>query len=284
LKKLPALPGMLTRSLMTVNRTGERVEGDDVLTNTYRAPMLSAADLTRYHKMFTGFKSAVPLTYLYTTAQRAHLSEMLRNDFPWPVLGMVHVSNAVEQLAPIEPKAGFVLTITIQLPKPRARILRPEYTVLFQQGDDETLTTVARCHSVYQVMQKQPSKTGESKAPPRVPSGWHSFAPWELNAGLSRDYARLSGDYNPIHLHPLTSRWFGFSQPIIHGMYMAARAHADIERELQQPLRQIDVKFKRPVALPGKVQLHYDGHNTYQLRRDADDQIALEGSFRVVGQ
>jgi hypothetical protein len=54
-------------------------------------------------------------------------------------------------------------------------------------------------------------------------------------AGLVHDtgrlYARLSGDYNPIHLWPWSARLLGFKRPIIHGMHTVGRAVAEIEIE-----------------------------------------------------
>jgi acyl dehydratase len=39
-----------------------------------------------------------------------------------------------------------------------------------------------------------------------------------LPAGLSRQYARVSGDYNPIHLSSLSAKVFGFRSVVAHGM------------------------------------------------------------------
>ena len=41
-----------------------------------------------------------------------------------------------------------------------------------------------------------------------------------------RRYAAVSGDRNPIHLHPLAARAFGFSSAIAHGMWLKARTLA----------------------------------------------------------
>jgi hypothetical protein len=45
-----------------------------------------------------------------------------------------------------------------------------------------------------------------------------------LPAGLSRQYSRLSGDFNPIHLSALTAKLFGFRGVVAHGMSVLGTA------------------------------------------------------------
>lgn len=280
-KALAPLPGMLARSVLTLRRSGEPAIRQ--LRATYQLPPLDADHLEAYCHAFGGFVSEIPLTYLYLSAQRAHLSLMLTPEFPWPVPGMVHVSNSVSQLLPIDLNKAFTLVTKIKLPQAGGRRLRPAYCVEFMQDGE----CVAVCDSIYQVMQPQPAGTARSKA--HAPDeNWQNLTSWQLPTYLGREYARLSGDYNPIHIHPWLSRWFGFRQPIIHGMYMSARAHAELEHSLGCPLQRIDVNFKRPVALPAQVSLWHreaeeddaDGEGRYQVRRSSDMHIMLEGSYR----
>lgn len=46
---------------------------------------------------------------------------------------------------------------------------------------------------------------------------------WSLASDLGRRYARVSGDINPIHLHALSARAFGFRRAIAHGMERGPR-------------------------------------------------------------
>lgn len=49
-------------------------------------------------------------------------------------------------------------------------------------------------------------------------------ARWNYPGSLSRVFAKVCGDYNPIHLWPLTARLFGLRSNVAHGMYSVARA------------------------------------------------------------
>lgn len=284
---LPNLPGMFFRSLFTVARNDQEVAEPQTLDAEFSAPAFSAAQLKRYHEAFNGFISEVPLTLIYCLAQRVHLAQMLGEHFPWPAPGLVHVSNSIEQHSDINADDGFILRASIKLPargpKVSPRRLRPLFTVEFWQRDNH----VATCVSEYQVMPKQvdrPRRAKESKTSEPPSDDWKRLDTWKLAGKVARDYARLSGDFNPIHLHPLLSRWFGFDQPIIHGMYMSGRAQAEVERAAKRPVVKIDVAFKRPVPLPAKVslwqQLNEGGDSgQYQICGAEDHLQRLEGSF-----
>lgn len=282
---LPNLPGMFVRSLFTVARKDQEAAEANVLNAEFSAPAFPAELVQRYHDAFGGFISPLPLTLIYCLAQRVHLAQMLGEHFPWPAPGLVHVSNRIEQIQPLDPNEGFHLKASIQVPargpKVSPRRLRPVFTVEFWQSEQH----VATCISEYQVMPKQPERSRKPKEAKIVdaPAGdWQCMNSWQLDAQTSRSYARLSGDFNPIHLHPLLSRWFGFEQPIIHGMYMSARAQAEIERSMKKPITAIDVTFKRPVPLPANVSLWHcqtdENTGKYQVCGAEDNLQRLEGT------
>jgi acyl dehydratase len=79
-------------------------------------------------------------------------------------------------------------------------------------------------------------------------------ATWRVDAGTGRRYARVSGDVNPIHLHPWTAKAFGFPRAIAHGMWTAARAIAALQGRLPAAFT-YDVAFGKPLLLPSTVEL-----------------------------
>lgn len=288
---LPTLPGLFFRSLFTVARNGEHRASASEIRSTFKSAGLSSEQLQRFCAAFGGFVSEVPLTVIYCLAQRVHLAQMLDEQFPWPAPGLVHVSNSLQQYAAINATEGFIMQAIIKLPEyhpsSSVRRLRPLFEVDFWQGNQH----VASCISEYQVRPKnsppRASKAREQKLPSNLGEQWQRLSRWALNGATGRQYARLSGDFNPIHLHPLLSRWFGFDQPIIHGMYMVARAQAEIERHSGRAMQRLDVEFKRPVVLPAALLLWHqadlDGNQgDYQIC-GADDQLQrLEGRFKLV--
>jgi acyl dehydratase len=77
-------------------------------------------------------------------------------------------------------------------------------------------------------------------------------ATWRLPGDLGRRYGAVSGDLNPIHIHPLSARLFGFPTAIAHGMWTKARCLAALESRLPDAFS-VEVAFKRPILLPATV-------------------------------
>lgn len=81
--------------------------------------------------------------------------------------------------------------------------------------------------------------------------GVHSI--FEVPEDIGRRYAFVSGDFNLIHLHPLSARAFGFPKAIAHGMWSKAKCLAMMD-ELPDACT-VDVSFKLPIFLPAEVEL-----------------------------
>jgi acyl dehydratase len=93
-------------------------------------------------------------------------------------------------------------------------------------------------------------------------------------------YARLSGDRNPIHMSWLGARLFGFERPIAHGMWTKARALARVLPAAPSEQVAIDVAFRAPILLPGRV-THFadpaDGGTAFAVRDGAGQRLHLAG-------
>jgi acyl dehydratase len=117
---------------------------------------------------------------------------------------------------------------------------------------DESSTNLKRTH---------PPRGGADVATTSEPpsaEGLPATATWKLKGDLGRRYGSVSGDLNPIHVHPLTARLFGFPAAIAHGMWTKARCLAALGPQLSGrggpgPYT-VTVAFKRPILLPATVQ------------------------------
>ena len=77
---------------------------------------------------------------------------------------------------------------------------------------------------------------------------------WTPDAQTPPVFARLSGDYNPVHMDAQHAKSAGFDDVIVHGMCTlgaAARA-AGLAAPAGSVLRSLDVRFANPV-LPGET-------------------------------
>ena len=76
------------------------------------------------------------------------------------------------------------------------------------------------------------------------------FGIWTLKDNLGRQYAAVSGDHNPIHLHSWSAKPFGFPRAIAHGMW--TKAHCLASLRLPDAF-ETSVRFKQPILLPSRV-------------------------------
>lgn len=183
---------------------------------------------------------------------------------PLPLGPMVHVSTEMVWARPVRPGEPVRCRVELERVERAPRGLR--LTVLSRnwmgagqlccQG---TSVFMLRVRGPRDDSSRAPEPRGEP-AEPRAPAdGWAELGRWELPAGAGRRYARVSGDYNPIHLWPWTARPFGFRAPILHGFATAARAaHGLIEQRLRGDalaLRRMRIAFRAPLPLPSTAAL-----------------------------
>ncbi|MBX3182645.1 MAG: MaoC family dehydratase [Polyangiaceae bacterium] len=107
----------------------------------------------------------------------------------------------------------------------------------------------------------------KSKERPRVPSGAREIAYLRLPQDAGLDFAKLTGDFNPIHWVPAYARASGFRGVILHGFSTLARAIEALNRGVfagrPSALRDIDVRFTRPLVLPAKVGVYVEGQSVF---------------------
>ena len=131
----------------------------------------------------------------------------------------------------------------------------------------------------------RPKKAGAGAAV--VPSTAREIAFMRLGPSAGRDFAILTGDFNPIHWVAPYAKAAGFRSPILHGFGTFSRTVEALHRRLfsgdVHALSKIDVRFTRPLVLPASVGVYVDGENVFV--GDAPGGVAyLVGTFsRVSG-
>jgi len=100
-------------------------------------------------------------------------------------------------------------------------------------------------------------------------------------------FARLSGDFNPIHLDPVAARLVAAGAPIVHGVNLLLRAlDAHFKDRVQAGRSAVTATFRRP-ALPGdSIAVIRSG--THRLRLSVDGaeplvEIEIETDRRELG-
>lgn len=209
---------------------------------------IDAAQLAAYDKVCRfRYSDTLPPTYLHILAFPLSVQLMTERSFPFPLVGLVHVANSITVNRPVSvaEKVAFAVEAADLRPHPAGRQF--DLVAVATVGDEEVWTS----RSTY-LRRGGGSGEREPKQPNEPITGPSSQV--RVPDDIGRRYAAVSGDSNPIHMHSLSAKAFGFKSAIAHGMWLKARTLATLEGRLPDGYR-VDVQFKTPVFLPSTVSI-----------------------------
>jgi len=255
LKKTPNLSVLMGRALLPSKKS-----------KSLRLPPISlkvdALDIDlkhlRSYAKVCGFnpdtcEQQIPLTYPHMLAFPLHLELMLRKDFPYEVMGLVHVKNNITQHTSIDVTQKLNVECSFGTiedhPKGKVFSIITEIT----QNDELCWSSVS---SMLKRLPGEEQEPGTAKEKDKEGAVGEPDEQWKLPENLGRSYGAVSGDRNPIHLFSLSAKLFGFKQHIAHGMWTKARCAAALSDQLSLYPCSLDVEFKLPVFLPGTVNFY----------------------------
>lgn len=207
----------------------------------------------------------LPLGFPQVMALPVYLEILASPDFPLPPMGLVHTANRIDQWRPIREKES--LDFKVIATPVRSVNKGHEFDLLTEVFVHGTL--VWRSRATYlQKMSTRPLSQGipsttnnHHKNTPPVDTIYRITDHWHLPSSLGWQFARLTGDLNPIHLSRPTARLLGHPRHLIHGMWNVAHAMGRFEtllpayNALMNLAVRCSVQFKRPLYLPGDALL-----------------------------
>ena len=220
-------------------------------------------------------RDVLPPTYPHLLAFPLSMELMTGSEFPFPVVGLVHVGNRIEHRRPLGVDERLEMRVRTEDLRPHDRGTQFEVVAEARAGGD--VAWLSRSTYLHREGNGSSGKDGKGERPePPRPQ-----AVWRLPGDVGRRYAEVSGDRNPIHLHPLSARLFGMPGMIAHGMWLKARCLAALEALLPESF-EVDVRFKLPVVIPGKASFASwpeDGGRAFALHDGANEKPHLSGAF-----
>ncbi|SDF56356.1 MaoC like domain-containing protein [Lentzea fradiae] len=227
---------MLLRAALTAFRRGGTLTAQPVSD----CLAVSLEHLAAYNSVCGfGLRDALPLTYPHVLGFPLQMKLMTGDGFPFPLPGLVHLANRITQSRPLTLDEPLEITVS-------ARDLRPH-----AQGTQvDVVTSVS---GVWEGVSTYLHRTGGSPGSGEQPQRPSASAVWRVPADVGRRYGAVSGDRNPIHLHPLSAKAFGFPRAIAHGMWTKARCLAALEGRLPGAVS-AEVRFRKPLLVPGRAE------------------------------
>ncbi|NQD92066.1 acyl dehydratase [Pseudomonas sp. CrR25] len=258
----PALPGLFARAAL------RRGTGGQTLPNLgLRCPVsVDPRHLARYRELCS-FRDdgRLPATYPHILAFALQMKLLTDPGFPFPLLGLVHLENRIRVIRQLGGLGPFTVSVHTNNLQPHEKgalfslVTRLEDPLgLLWEGDSRILYRGLR-------LDGQPDERDAEPALPLL-----EVDSWPAPSAIGRRYARVAGDYNPIHLSALSARLFGFPRAIAHGLWNKAHSLAALSGHLPSAGYSVEVRFQKPVLLP----------TTLHLRASAP---ADHGQFCLIG-
>ncbi|MHB2058480.1 MaoC family dehydratase [Pseudomonas monsensis] len=247
LDREPRLPGLYVRAA-----TRRKITGTQLPDSGLRCWVdVDAQKLAAYRKV-CGFADdgLLPPTYPHILAFALQMQLLTAKDFPFPLLGLIHLSNCIRVVRPMGgiSRAQVSVRVLNLQPHPKGATFDVLTTLDDQLGPLWEAESRMLCRGV--------KLAGESPELDWEPAQTLvEVAHWKAPTDIGRQYARVSGDYNPIHLSAASAKVFGFPTAIAHGLWNKARTLAALADHLPRANLEITVHFRKPVRLPSEVTL-----------------------------
>lgn len=266
------LQGVLRKKTKQVNSLPQREYVVDQL-------QIDTKHLVQYNAL-TGFKNNgyIPALYLAVLSQSLQMQMMSQADFPFAVLGLVHIHNHIQQHRPIAVTEKMRMSCQFGELQAHEKGTQFELITTVTVADQVVMQGV----STYLARVKGTGTVSAAKTVPEMQANYVLKQQWHIEENVGRRYALNSGDFNLIHLHAISAKAFGFKQAIAHGMWSKARILAN----MTLPERfSADVWFKLPIFLPSQVDLlvaEQPEQSTFLLRHHQSQKPHVVGTIHAL--
>lgn len=273
----PALPGLFLRAALCRGIRGKQLPDLGLRCELSVDPR----HLARYRKVCGLADSAyLPAAYPHILAFPLQMQLLTDPAFPLPLLGLVHVENRIRVLRPLGGLGPF--TVSVQLGQLQPHSKGAVFSLITRLEDQLGLLWEGESRMLCRGLQ-MPGVAAHQ--PTAAPLPLKELATWSAPADTGRRYARVAGDYNPIHLYAATAKLFGFPRAIAHGLWHKARTTEELAKHLPISGYELAVRFQKPLLLPGTVSLlaSAPAANGQLSLQGADGGVHMSGQWQSLG-
>lgn len=313
-----ALVSASTKSKTSKKGSAPALPGGKAIEVSLSRPVHLTPTRLRAYLALAGFAGgtagAVPLLYPAVEAFRLAMQAMLLPAFPFNVLGSVLARTRVVALRRVAADEKLLFSCRVD---PRLRTTAKgdtEVDLVIEAraaagapgqgqakdgaGGASAALLVWRCTTTAIILSPRRRKgpAPASPQPAQPPAGSETAAviaaqpdaswldslalvdTWQLGSDVGRRYGLLNGDLNPIHLHAVTARLFGFRRPIAHALFLTGRAEAALRNAGLAPHYPcaLTAEFKRPTLLPAVLHCGWEE----EAAADPAARLATPGGVR----
>lgn len=223
-------------------------------------------------------ESVVPLLYPHAFLGSAHLAIISHDQFPLGAIGLLHLRNHVLRARPFGVDQPW--DVNCELARQRHVQKGLEFDL------DATVTiggqVVWQSVSTYLKRQKSPNEMETSSLGDLFQASVENqpaTGQFDVPHDIGKRYAKVTGDYNPIHVSSLAAKLFGFRRAIAHGMWSVARTVQALP-EVDGSVRN-DVAFKGPMYVNSKASIRTGDLGRFDVYCGTNPRPVLMGHYRA---
>lgn len=247
LNREPSLPGLYVQAATRRKITGSTLPDSGLRCWVDVDPKRLAA-----YRNVCGFadNGLLPPTYPHILAFALQMQLLTDKDFPFPLLGLIHLSNRIRVYRPMGGVNRVRVSVQVQNLQPHAK--GATFDLLTTLDDQLGVLWEAESQMLCRGVKLEGEPVEEVLTSTLALT---EVTHWKAPADIGRQYAKVSGDYNPIHLSAASAKLFGFPTAIAHGLWNKARTLAALNDHLPTANVEIAMQFRKPVRLPAEVTL-----------------------------
>lgn len=189
----------------------------------------------------------LPMLYPHVLASPVYMHLLSHKKFPLPLMGTLHLRNHIIHHRPIDDREPLTLDVRIGEKRIVKQGLEFDFTILLSNGGEilwESITTWFRKGNY------GTSYTDSPNAAIIKPiTDGRKLAESYIPENIGKRFARITGDYNPIHISKIAAPLFGLKRDVAHAMWVCADAIRRLPEIDEKSPRRIDLAFKGPLFL-----------------------------------
>lgn len=249
---------------------------------TWKNAQADAAGLEKYRKL-VGLENdgTIPPMYIHAMVMPLRMTMFTHDSFPMRLMGLVHFTNKIDVTRTIKADETFTVISEINGINQTEKGQSFDVITEMRAGDETVWKETANFLSPLPPSKR--AKSGKPADKPAEPDWGEPVAKWDVAANAGRVFSSVASDINPIHMSAFTAKLFGFKRAIAHGMFSVGRCVATILKDapIDGPYS-VDVRFKRPLFIPGSVALHTindDASTRFLLKVQPKGEPHVEGTI-----
>ena len=213
-----------------------------------------SADRLRRYTEVLGSAAAMPLAFPALVVTQLYRDLLGSGGMPINGMGLVHVATRLWTVGRLPVDGPWQVSAWVEGSRHTRSGMEIDLGARCTAGGAEWTSLMV-------VLARSSAARGaDASGAPELPEprdDWERRAHLEAPSDIGRRYGAVSGDVNPIHLHALTAKPFGFARAIAHGWWVVPRALAllGVDETPSDGQRSLEVAYARPVLLPSRLRL-----------------------------